>query len=156
MGKDIAGFTQKWHQKVQTQICILTNSHVYTEEQFEDYKTHDALWNAAQMQVRTIHNNHSSSKLVHHGKMAGFMRMYWAKKILEWTPSAQEGLTSWILSYEKSSTQDIHLLEWQVLAWWPWPKWVCWMRLVYWRGARPRLEGEANFWESPLYELWWV
>lgn len=29
---------------------------------------------------------------VHGGKMHGFMRMYWAKKILEWTPSPAEAL----------------------------------------------------------------
>lgn len=30
--------------------------------------------------------------MVHMGKMHGFMRMYWAKKILEWTPSPEEAL----------------------------------------------------------------
>jgi hypothetical protein len=29
---------------------------------------------------------------VFHGKMHGFMRMYWAKKILEWTESPQQAL----------------------------------------------------------------
>ena len=43
---------------------------MYTLEQFEQGKTHDKLWNAAQLEM------------VHGGKMHGFMRMYWAKKIL--------------------------------------------------------------------------
>ena len=42
--------------------------------------THDNLWNAAQRQ------------LVREGKMHGFMRMYWAKKILEWTESPEKSL----------------------------------------------------------------
>lgn len=47
--------------------------YVYTKREFENAETHDELWNAAQMEmVRT-------------GKMHGFMRMYWAKKLLEWT-----------------------------------------------------------------------
>lgn len=50
------------------------------EEQFEFAKTHDELWNAAQMQM------------VKTGKMHGYMRMYWAKKILEWTRSPEEAL----------------------------------------------------------------
>jgi len=54
--------------------------HLYTLAQFEQAKTHDELWNAAQRQM------------VHLGKMHGFMRMYWAKKILEWTPSATEAI----------------------------------------------------------------
>lgn len=38
----------------------------------ETANTADDLWNAAQLQ------------LVREGKLHGFLRMYWAKKILEW------------------------------------------------------------------------
>ncbi|GBG74222.1 hypothetical protein CBR_g17934 [Chara braunii] len=55
--------------------------YIYTKEQFEKGKTHDPLWNAAQLEM------------VHYGKMHGFMRMYWAKKILEWTSSPEEALS---------------------------------------------------------------
>ncbi|XP_026577470.1 deoxyribodipyrimidine photo-lyase-like isoform X1 [Pseudonaja textilis] len=54
--------------------------YLYTLEQLEKGKTHDPLWNAAQLQM------------VHEGKMHGFLRMYWAKKILEWTRSPEEAL----------------------------------------------------------------
>eukprot|EP00892_Ulva_mutabilis_P009234 jgi/Ulvmu1/6683/UM030_0014.1 len=54
--------------------------HVYTLEQFEAAKTHEDVWNAAQREM------------VHLGKMHGFMRMYWAKKILEWSASPAEAL----------------------------------------------------------------
>jgi deoxyribodipyrimidine photo-lyase len=50
-------------------------SQVYNERQLEQAETHDPLWNAAQRQ------------LVEAGWMHGYMRMYWAKKILEWSPS---------------------------------------------------------------------
>ena len=43
-------------------------------------QTHDDLWNAAQIQM------------VQEGKMHGYLRMYWAKKILEWTPDAQTAI----------------------------------------------------------------
>ncbi|XP_053315662.1 deoxyribodipyrimidine photo-lyase-like isoform X2 [Spea bombifrons] len=55
-------------------------THLYTLEKLEAGKTHDPLWNAAQLQM------------VHEGKMHGFLRMYWAKKILEWTTSPEEAL----------------------------------------------------------------
>ncbi|CAB0005475.1 unnamed protein product [Nesidiocoris tenuis] len=55
-------------------------TYVYTCEQLAESKTHDDLWNSAQIQ------------LVKEGKMHGFLRMYWAKKILEWTPSPEEAL----------------------------------------------------------------
>jgi deoxyribodipyrimidine photo-lyase len=51
---------------------------LYSEDQFEHAETHDPLWNAAQMQM------------INTGWMHNYMRMYWAKKILEWSPSASE------------------------------------------------------------------
>ena len=48
---------------------------VYSREQLERAETHDHLWNAAQLQM------------LHAGWMHNYMRMYWAKKILEWSPS---------------------------------------------------------------------
>ncbi len=51
---------------------------LYTERQLEHAETHDHLWNAAQMQM------------VNAGWMHNYARMYWAKKILEWTRSPAE------------------------------------------------------------------
>jgi deoxyribodipyrimidine photo-lyase len=48
---------------------------LYTRDRFESAQTHDELWNAAQLQM------------LHAGWMHNYMRMYWAKKILEWSPS---------------------------------------------------------------------
>ena len=47
--------------------------HVYVLDQFEQGKNHDDLWNTAQ------------NEMVITGKMHPYMRMYWAKKILEWS-----------------------------------------------------------------------
>lgn len=54
--------------------------YVYTLKNWESSKTHDELWNAAQNQ------------LVQTGKLHGYMRMYWAKKILEWSESPEAAL----------------------------------------------------------------
>lgn len=62
---------------------------LYTRDQLERGQTHDELWNAAQMEM------------VHRGKMHGFMRMYWAKKILEWTSSPEEALATAIFLNDK-------------------------------------------------------
>ena len=51
------------------------------KETLERGETHDDLWNAAQ------------AEMVKRGKMHGYMRMYWAKKILEWTGSPEEALS---------------------------------------------------------------
>lgn len=55
--------------------------YLYSYTQFANAQTHDDAWNAAQMQM------------VKTGYMHGYMRMYWAKKILEWTASPEEALT---------------------------------------------------------------
>jgi len=51
---------------------------LYTEKQLENAETYDPLWNAAQVQM------------VEQGWMHNYMRMYWGKKILEWTRSPAE------------------------------------------------------------------
>lgn len=70
----------EWAQKTLKDHAKDKRSYLYTREQLEKAKTHDKLWNAAQYQM------------VAEGKMHGFLRMYWAKKILEWTSSPQEAL----------------------------------------------------------------
>jgi len=58
---------------------------MYTFEEFEQAKTHDELWNAAQNQLKRdgiIHN---------------YLRMLWGKKILEWAPSPQQAM-EWMVA----------------------------------------------------------
>lgn len=52
----------------------------YGLDAFAEGRTHDALWNAAQHQLRTT------------GVMHNYLRMLWGKKILEWTPSPRKAL----------------------------------------------------------------
>jgi len=54
--------------------------HAYTPEELERGETHDALWNAAQMQ------------LVREGRIHNYLRMLWGKKILEWSPTPRAAL----------------------------------------------------------------
>ena len=52
--------------------------YLYTRDQWEDAATHDPYWNAAQKEMART------------GKMHNYMRMYWGKKILEWSESPEE------------------------------------------------------------------
>ncbi len=56
--------------------------YVYTRREFEDGATHDPLWNAAQ------------NEMVTRGTMHGYMRMYWAKKILEWSKTPEDAMAT--------------------------------------------------------------
>jgi len=51
---------------------------VYTRRQLEDAATHDPYWNAAMREMRYT------------GYMHNYMRMYWGKKILEWTETPED------------------------------------------------------------------
>eukprot|EP00511_Aplanochytrium_stocchinoi_P003782 CAMPEP_0204824222 /NCGR_PEP_ID=MMETSP1346-20131115/2255_1 /ASSEMBLY_ACC=CAM_ASM_000771 /TAXON_ID=215587 /ORGANISM="Aplanochytrium stocchinoi, Strain GSBS06" /LENGTH=517 /DNA_ID=CAMNT_0051951249 /DNA_START=83 /DNA_END=1636 /DNA_ORIENTATION=+ len=62
-----------WAQETLREHKLDKREYIYSFDEFAKGKTHDGLWNAAQLQ------------LVNEGKMHGFMRMYWAKKILEWS-----------------------------------------------------------------------
>ena len=75
----IEGASQ-WAQDTLKQHNADKREYVYTLKEFNSARTHDDLWNAAQLQLIT------------EGKLHGFMRMYWAKKILEWTESAEQAL----------------------------------------------------------------
>lgn len=52
--------------------------YVYTHAEWEQARTHDPYWNAAQNQLRVT------------GSIHGYMRMYWGKKLLEWSSSPEE------------------------------------------------------------------
>lgn len=57
-----------------------TREVVYDRDQLEAAQTHDEAWNAAQLQLTKT------------GKIHGYMRMYWAKKILEWSTDPETAI----------------------------------------------------------------
>jgi deoxyribodipyrimidine photo-lyase len=68
---DWAKKSLKSHQKDKRQ-------YLYNLQELEQGKTHDPYWNAAQ------------KEMVLTGKMHGYMRMYWGKKIIEWNKTPDE------------------------------------------------------------------
>ncbi|MFP4051421.1 MAG: deoxyribodipyrimidine photo-lyase [Thermoplasmata archaeon] len=52
--------------------------YIYTRDEWEKAETHDKYWNAAQ------------KEMIKTGKMHGYMRMYWGKKILEWSETPEK------------------------------------------------------------------
>jgi deoxyribodipyrimidine photo-lyase len=74
-----SGFPE-WAQKTLDRHRRDPRDYLYSLEEFEQGRTHDALWNAAQWEM------------VLRGKMHGYLRMYWAKQILAWSASPEEAL----------------------------------------------------------------
>lgn len=77
----VEGFPE-WAKKTLTAHEADVREYTYSYHAFEQAKTHDELWNAAQQE------------LLKTGKMHGYLRMYWAKKILEWTKSPEDAMKS--------------------------------------------------------------
>lgn len=69
---------EPWARKTLVKHARDEREYIYSERQLEHAETHDPLWNVAQQQM------------ICGGWMHGYMRMYWAKKILEWTRSAAD------------------------------------------------------------------
>jgi len=69
-----------WAQKTLHEHRRDRRQYRYSLYQFEQGETHDDLWNSAQKEMVIL------------GKMHGYLRMYWAKKILEWTDSPEQAM----------------------------------------------------------------
>ena len=57
----------------------------YTQEQLEASQTHDEYWNAAMTEMTVT------------GSMQNYMRMYWGKKILEWSETPERGFDTTLM-----------------------------------------------------------
>ncbi len=68
----------EWAQKTLEEHEEDEREYIYPREEFEKAETHDEYWNAAQ------------EEMLKTGKMHNYMRMYWGKKILEWSETPEE------------------------------------------------------------------
>lgn len=76
--------TPTWAQLTLAKHADDPREFIYSKTDFENAKTHDTAWNAAQNQ------------LLKTGKIHGYMRMYWAKKVLEWSVSPEVAIDTLI------------------------------------------------------------
>ena len=63
--------------------------YLYTRAELENAETHDRYWNAAQIEMML------------RGKMHGYLRMYWGKKILEWSSTPQAAFNTALFLNDK-------------------------------------------------------
>jgi deoxyribodipyrimidine photo-lyase len=68
----------EWAKKTLNEHRKDSREYIYSLDEMENAETHDPYWNAAQKQMAA------------EGKMHGYMRMYWGKKILEWSETPEE------------------------------------------------------------------
>ncbi|WP_232628218.1 deoxyribodipyrimidine photo-lyase [Methylobacterium sp. Leaf118] len=76
---DYARAVPEWARKTLAEHADDPRPHLYTEKVLAEGGTHDHYWNVAMREMRET------------GYMHNQLRMYWGKKILEWSPSPEEG-----------------------------------------------------------------
>ncbi len=87
---NVKGFPA-WAQETLEKHWRDERPYLYDKEEWEKGLTHDPAWNAAQQQLVTS------------GKMHGYMRMYWAKKILEWSSDPETAMKTAIFLNDRYS-----------------------------------------------------
>lgn len=80
-------------------------NYIYEADELESAQTHDFLWNAAQKEMMLT------------GKMHGYMRMYWAKKILEWSTDSYSAQKNAIYLNDKYSLDGRDPSGYTGIAW---------------------------------------
>ncbi|MGM0413807.1 MAG: deoxyribodipyrimidine photo-lyase [Bacillota bacterium] len=63
----------EWAKETLEIHAVDPREYIYSKSEFENAETHDYYWNTAQLE------------LIYTGKIHNYMRMYWGKKILEWS-----------------------------------------------------------------------
>lgn len=71
-----------WAQKTLAEHAGDDREYIYSQAQLEACDTHDPHWNDAMREM------------IHTGFMHNYMRMYWAKKILEWSATPQQAFAT--------------------------------------------------------------
>jgi deoxyribodipyrimidine photo-lyase len=79
----------EWARRTLEKHARDRREYVYDFEQFLRAGTHDDLWNAAQKELLIT------------GKIHGYYRMYWGKKIIEWSASHEEALRTMIVLHDR-------------------------------------------------------
>jgi len=78
-----------WVRKTLARHAGDRREHTYTRDEFEHAATHDALWNACQ------------KELLARGVIHGYYRMYWGKKIIEWSATHHDALETMVYLHDR-------------------------------------------------------
>lgn len=78
------GMTYEWAYQTMKIHTFDHREYLYTMKDYINFKTHDPYFNTAM------------KEMVYFGTMSGYMRMYWGKKIIEWSRAYKEAYNTMI------------------------------------------------------------
>ncbi len=79
----------EWAQATLLKHAAGKRPHVYDRDQFAGAETHDELWNACQREMLLD------------GVIHGYYRMYWGKKIIEWSATCADALETMLYIHDR-------------------------------------------------------
>ena len=94
-----------WAKKTLKEHESDEREYVYTREQLESAETHDAYWNAAMREM------------IYTGYMHNHMRMYWGKKILEWSRTPEQAYETTLYLNDKYFVDGRDANSYANIAW---------------------------------------
>ena len=94
-----------WCKRTMAKHAADPRTRLYTPEQFENAATHDELWNATQRE------------LLLRGTIHGYYRMYWGKKIIEWSPTYEQALRTMIHLHDVYALDGRDPNTWTNILW---------------------------------------
>lgn len=95
----------EWAKKSLLKHKIDKREYLYNLDKLENGLTHDDYWNSAQ------------KEMVITGKMHGYMRMYWGKKIIEWSNNPEEAYNVMVYLNNKYSIDGRDPNSYAGIAW---------------------------------------
>ena len=95
----------RWVQENLSRHACDRRPNTYSLKEFEEARTHDPIWNACQQELLT------------EGKIHGYMRMYWGKKILEWSRTYAEALKTMIFLNNQYGLDGRNPNSWTGILW---------------------------------------
>lgn len=136
---DNVGCVDNWARETIAKHDSDPRDQLYTLEQMERAETFDELWNAAQTQM------------VRYGWMPNYLRMYWGKKIVEWTPDARTAMEQMVYLNDRyfldgRDPNGYSGIAWAVLGKFdrPWPERKIFGKRRYMSGASAMRKFDAK------------
>lgn len=106
----------EWARKTLARHAHDPRHATYSRDDFVHARTHDSLWNAAQQEM------------LRRGVIHGYCRMYWGKKLLEWSASYEEALATALAIHDRYALDGSGPNTWAGVLWCfglhdrPWPE----------------------------------